>query len=213
MRTKVVIKKYGNRRLYDTAQSRYVTLEEVADVVRGGADVQVLDAGTQADLTQATLTQILIEGGSAERLLPAPLLQHLIRLHDPAVATLMGQWLSQAVDAYLTGQGLAESVTPFMPAASAPFAATNALARMMAAGFGLPSAFGLPGFGMHGFGLPGFGPPPPPPSPAAAPPADTPSARDDDVAELRRELQALRRDFAAGPTPDRPARPRRRKPS
>jgi polyhydroxyalkanoate synthesis repressor PhaR len=57
----VVIKKYGNRRLYDSTHSRYVNMDEVAQMVREGRDVQVVDAGTGEDLTRAVLTQIVVE--------------------------------------------------------------------------------------------------------------------------------------------------------
>ena len=56
-----VIKRYSNRKLYDTEDKRYVTLEEVAQLVRGGADVKVLDNETNEDLTTVTLSQILLE--------------------------------------------------------------------------------------------------------------------------------------------------------
>ena len=69
-----LIKKYGNRRLYDTGESRYITLEELAEKIRSGLDVRVVDAKTNEDLTQATLTQIILESGSAHRTLPVPLL-------------------------------------------------------------------------------------------------------------------------------------------
>jgi polyhydroxyalkanoate synthesis repressor PhaR len=57
----VVIKKYGNRRLYDSTHSRYVNMDEVAQMVREGRDVQVVDAGTGEDITRAVLTQIVVE--------------------------------------------------------------------------------------------------------------------------------------------------------
>ena len=206
-KTTVIVKKYGNRRLYDTNESRYVTLDEVAAIVRRGDDVEVLDASTNADLTQPTLIQIIVESGGAERLLPAPLLMQLIRMHDTAVAALMGQWLSQALEVYLTGQGVADAISPFVPTASAPFAATNAFARMMMAGFGVPG----------GFGFPGFTAPAPAPSKAAAAPAPEPppGPLEDDIAALRKELAALRRDLLHPPAEPaaRPARPRRRRSS
>ncbi len=57
----VIIKKYGNRRLYDTAASRYVNLDEVAQMVRDGVELQVLDANSGEDLTRLVLTQIIVE--------------------------------------------------------------------------------------------------------------------------------------------------------
>jgi polyhydroxyalkanoate synthesis repressor PhaR len=70
--SRVVIKKYENRRLYDTAGSRYVNLEEVAQMVRDGIDVQVVDAGTGEDLTRLVLTQIIMEDAK-DRESPFPL--------------------------------------------------------------------------------------------------------------------------------------------
>jgi len=58
---RVVIRKYENRRLYDTASSRYVNLDDIAQMVREGVDVQVLDAATGEDLTRLVLTQIIVE--------------------------------------------------------------------------------------------------------------------------------------------------------
>ena len=58
---KVVIKKYANRRLYDTSGSRYINLEDIAALVRNGKDLQVVDAKTGEDLTRVTLTQIIVE--------------------------------------------------------------------------------------------------------------------------------------------------------
>lgn len=70
----------SNRRLYDTEASRYITLEELADRIQAGSDVRVIDAASGDDLTQATLTQIIIESRGAAKLLPVPLLTQMIRL-------------------------------------------------------------------------------------------------------------------------------------
>jgi len=59
---KVIIKKYENRRLYDTTNSRYVNLDEVAEMLRAGAEVQAVDATTGEDITRLVLTQIIVEG-------------------------------------------------------------------------------------------------------------------------------------------------------
>lgn len=97
----MLVKKYGNRRLYDTDSSRYVTLEELADKIRAGADARVIDAKTGEDLTQSTLTQIILESRGAGRLLPIPLLVQLIRLGDDALADFMGRYVSWALEMYL----------------------------------------------------------------------------------------------------------------
>ena len=119
----ILIKKYGNRRLYDTAQSRYVTLEELAETIRDGADVRVVDAKTHADLTQATLTQIIIESRNAAGMLPVPLLTQLIRLGDDALAEFLGRYLAGALDMYLQARRGLQAYNPFamwMPGFAAP---------------------------------------------------------------------------------------------
>jgi polyhydroxyalkanoate synthesis repressor PhaR len=63
----LVVKKYPNRRLYDTAESKYITLEDLAARIKGGSDVLVQDATSGADLTQVTLTQIILESRGARR--------------------------------------------------------------------------------------------------------------------------------------------------
>src|SRR5579864_3054232 len=80
---KVVIKKYGNRRLYDTAASRYVNLDEVAGFIRQGKDVQVLDAKTGKDLTRVVLTQIITDDARDKPTgLPLELLRQLVVASD-----------------------------------------------------------------------------------------------------------------------------------
>ena len=74
-----VIKKYSNRRLYDTSASRYVNLDELAALVRGGDEVQVLDANNGEDLTRAVLLQVLLEANGGAALFPVGLLHRIIR--------------------------------------------------------------------------------------------------------------------------------------
>jgi len=80
----MLVKKYGNRRLYDTEESRYVRLNEIAERIRAGADVQVVDARTGTDLTAPTLAQIIFEDRNAARLLPVPLLASTTCTSAPA---------------------------------------------------------------------------------------------------------------------------------
>jgi polyhydroxyalkanoate synthesis repressor PhaR len=74
-----VIKKYSNRRLYDTNASRYVNLDEIAALVRGGEELQVLDASNGDDLTRQVLLQVLLELNGGVDLLPPGLLHRMIR--------------------------------------------------------------------------------------------------------------------------------------
>jgi polyhydroxyalkanoate synthesis repressor PhaR len=100
----VLVKKYSNRRLYDTTESRYITLEELAERVRAGADPRVVDAKTSEDLTQSTLTQVILESRGGAKLLPVPFLTQLIRLGDSALAEFLGRYLSWALDVYLSAK-------------------------------------------------------------------------------------------------------------
>ena len=75
-----LIKRYGNRKLYDTEQSRYVTLEEISQMVRRGEDIRVVDNKTQEDLTAVTLTQIMLEEQkNKNNILPLSLCKNLIQ--------------------------------------------------------------------------------------------------------------------------------------
>ncbi len=97
----VVIKKYGNRRLYDTAGSRYVNLDDIAELIRKGNEVQVLDAKTGQDLTRVTLTQIITEDAKDKPTgLPLELLRQLIVASDQAGQEFIMWYLKSAFDTY-----------------------------------------------------------------------------------------------------------------
>lgn len=130
----MLVKKYGNRRLYDTDASRYITLEELTAKIRAGAEVRVVDAKSGRDLTQQTLTQIIIEGRGADTLLPGPLLHQLIRLGDDALAEFLGRYVQGALELYLQARKSTQSVMPFNP-----LLALNPFANQ---GGGLASWFG-----------------------------------------------------------------------
>jgi polyhydroxyalkanoate synthesis repressor PhaR len=181
-----LIKKYGNRRLYDTGDSKYITLEELADRIRGGTDVRVVDAKTGEDLTQATLTQVILESGSAHRTLPIPLLTQMIRLGDDSLGEFFSRYVTAALELYLSAKRGVQSLGPI---ARVPVSAGDALARMW-----MQTPMGQ----MMGFGAPQYAAPPPPayyePEPPPAPPAEEPrAATTDDVASLRRELDELKK--------------------
>jgi len=107
---KVVIKKYANRRLYDTSGSRYINLEDIAALVRNGTDVQVLDANSGEDLTRVTLTQIITEdakGGPSG--LPLELLRQLIVTTDRVGQEFILWYLKSAYDTYQSVQNSVQS--------------------------------------------------------------------------------------------------------
>jgi polyhydroxyalkanoate synthesis repressor PhaR len=96
-----VIKKYGNRRLYDTSGSRYINLDDIAALIRNGTDVQVVDARTGEDLTRLTLTQIIVEDAKAEpQGLPVEFLRELIMATDRVGREFIMWYLKTAFDAY-----------------------------------------------------------------------------------------------------------------
>jgi polyhydroxyalkanoate synthesis repressor PhaR len=98
---KVIIKKYGNRRLYDTSESRYINLEEIAVLVRNGTEVQVVDAKTGEDLTHVTLTQIIVENAKDKPAgLPLELLRQLVMASDHAGQEFISWYMKSAFDAY-----------------------------------------------------------------------------------------------------------------
>ena len=97
----VVIKKYGNRRLYDTAGSRYVNLDDLAAMVRAGKDVRVVDAKTGRDLTRVTLTQIITEDAKGKPTgLPLELLRQLIVASDEVRQEFLMWYLKSAFETY-----------------------------------------------------------------------------------------------------------------
>lgn len=111
----VTIKKYSNRRLYDTSSSGYITLEELAEKIRSGVDVRVVHAKTEEDITQEVLAQIILESRGAARLLPVPLLVRLIRMGEDRLAEFFGQFMSWSLELYLQFKERAETMTPYNP--------------------------------------------------------------------------------------------------
>ena len=97
----IVIKKYPNRRLYDTSASRYINLEDIGEMVRKGKDVQVVDAQTGADVTRVTLTQIIVDDAKQQPTgLPLELLRQLIVSSDEVGREFIMWYLKSAFDAY-----------------------------------------------------------------------------------------------------------------
>lgn len=197
---RVTIKKYGNRRLYDTSASKYITLDELAGRIRDGDEVRIVDARTAEDLTQATLVQIVVESRGAGRLLPTPLLVEMIRMGDGALAEFLGTWMLWALDAYASMRRASMQAQRFGLGGRPPFAA-------------MPWANMIPGLGAW---TGGWQPPPPPrssgrgwggegegggrgwdassPEPAWPDPDD--DGPDDDSTERNEDIDALRRELA-----------------
>jgi polyhydroxyalkanoate synthesis repressor PhaR len=95
-----IIKKYANRRLYNTGTSSYVTLDDLAEMVKRGEDFQVVDAKSGDDITRSVLTQIIVEQESkGPNLLPVTFLRQLIRFYGDSLQNLVPTYLDFSIDA------------------------------------------------------------------------------------------------------------------
>ena len=98
----VIIKKYANRRLYNTGTSTYVTLEDLAGMLKSGEDFVVYDAKTGEDITRSVLTQIIFEqeGKQGQNLLPITFLRQLIRFYGDSMQMLVPRYLESSLDLF-----------------------------------------------------------------------------------------------------------------
>lgn len=129
----ILIKKYSNRKLYDLNRSRYITLEEIAELIRRGGQVKIVDAENQEDLTNITLVQILLEEEKRRNLLPVPFLHQLIK-YGEMYQDFFRQYLASNLEVMMSMQregekgikqltklgGLGEIVRDQEPAAQGP---------------------------------------------------------------------------------------------
>ena len=102
---KVTIKKYANRRLYDTESSAYITLDRLAQMVREGREFEVIDAKTGEDITRQVLTQIIVdEEARGATMLPINFLKQLIGLYGNSMQNFVPSYLEAAMDAFQRNQ-------------------------------------------------------------------------------------------------------------
>jgi polyhydroxyalkanoate synthesis repressor PhaR len=180
----IVIKKYANRRLYDTSASRYVTLDHLRELVKEGRDFQVVDAKSGEDLTRGVLAQIIFEEESkGETLLPVEFLRQLIGFYGDSMQSMVPSYLRLSMDSFAQQQAeMRERMTGAMgsPAASMQMMeeATKRNMAMFEQAMKMFSPFGAAGE-----------------SAGSDKPAAAASKTDDgsDVAELRAELEAMRK--------------------
>ncbi|WP_298746652.1 polyhydroxyalkanoate synthesis repressor PhaR [uncultured Brevundimonas sp.] len=175
----VVIKKYANRRLYNTATSAYVTLEDLARMVRDGVDFVVYDAKTNDDLTRQILTQIIFEEESrGEALLPVQFLRQLIGFYGGQMQGVLPSYLEMSLDSFSRQQEqMRGQFSKAFGAAPGVGLIDEAVKRNMAM---FAEAMKMwPGFGPAGMARPAASPPPEP--------ADA-----DPLAEMRRQMDEMR---------------------
>jgi polyhydroxyalkanoate synthesis repressor PhaR len=95
-----VIKRYTNRKLYDTVESRYVTLDEIAEMVKQGAEVQIVDNRTKEDLTSVTLAQIIFEEEKKKNRMPLSVLREIIRHPGETLTDFISREVSPRVASF-----------------------------------------------------------------------------------------------------------------
>jgi polyhydroxyalkanoate synthesis repressor PhaR len=175
----VIIKKYANRRLYNTRSSSYITLDDLAQMVREGVDFQVLDAKTGNDITHSILTQIIMEEeASGEHMLPVSFLRQLIGMYGNSMQAMMPPYLEAAMASFETNQSRLQDAfkANIGPDAFSRMAETN-MAMFKAAA----KAF-----------MPGAVPEEAAPAPASAPSAST-GRNGDDIDALRAQMAEMKR--------------------
>jgi polyhydroxyalkanoate synthesis repressor PhaR len=182
------IKKYANRRLYDTGTSTYVTLEDLAAMVKRGEDFIVCDAKTGEDITRPVLTQIIFEqeGKDGQSLLPIAFLRQLIRFYGDSMQMLVPSYLEFSIDRLTREQqkfrdqvSQALEGAPFGEPTRAAFQSLEEQARKNMAVFRQALAMFNP------FGVPGEA------SSAAADAVPTAAAPRSDLDDMKRQLEEL----------------------
>jgi polyhydroxyalkanoate synthesis repressor PhaR len=122
--SQITIKKYANRRLYNTATSCYVTLDYLSQLVKAGADFAVFDAKTGEDITRSVLTHIIVEEeAKGHSMLPVSFLRHLISFYGDSLQVVVPRYLEQAMQAFAHNQEnirnyLRGTFDPMMPFAT-----------------------------------------------------------------------------------------------
>ena len=179
----IVIKKYANRRLYNTATSAYVTLEDLAQMVRVGQDFTVHDAKSGEDLTRQILTQIIFEEESrGEALLPVQFLRRLIGFYGGQMQSVLPSYLEMSLDSFAKQQeqlrGQFKQAFGGAPGAGLLDEAVRRNMQMFEQAMRM-----WPGFAA---GMPAAA------SPSDDRPAAPSSAADDGLAEMRRQMDEMR---------------------
>ena len=173
----VIVKKYANRRLYNTETSSYITLEHLAAMTREGRDFKVIDARTDEDITHNVLTQIIMEEeGRGQTMLPVNFLRQLIALYGDSMQAVVPGYLDASMDSFRRNQAQFKSAVEGALAQS-PFAGTPLaeIAKRNMAMFDAAAA---------AFKPPAFEPPAPIPTSTVS--------KDEEIAALRAELARLR---------------------
>jgi polyhydroxyalkanoate synthesis repressor PhaR len=181
----ITIKKYANRRLYNTAKSSYVTLDHLAAMVREGEDFVVYDAKTGEDITRSVLAQIIFEEeNKGANLLPAPFLRQLIRLYGDTLSGFVPGYLEASMETFARNQEKMREQVRQAFGANPALATFETMARTNMEWFQNAMRMFSP-YGAQG-GLTGEAPPPAPPKEASA---------DEDLDALKKRLAEMQKQL------------------
>jgi polyhydroxyalkanoate synthesis repressor PhaR len=180
----IIIKKYANRRLYDTSASRYVTLDHLRELVRQNKEFQVVDAKSGEDLTRGVLAQIIFEEESkGETLLPVEFLRQLIGFYGDSMQSMVPGYLNMTMESFARQQSeMREKMAGAMTDPAASMALMEETAKRNMAMFQQAMKMFTPGFPPGAAGD----------APRPAEPSGDGAGADDDVKALRSELEAMR---------------------
>jgi polyhydroxyalkanoate synthesis repressor PhaR len=178
----VVIKKYANRRLYNTETSSYITLDLLSQMTREGREFVVVDAKTGEDITHNVLTQIIMEEEQrGKNMLPVNFLRQLIAMYGDSMQSMVPQYLEASMDAFRKNQQQFQEAMKgaFGGGPLADIAKRNLQmfeAAASAFGNGVPGMPNIPGVATPG---------------APAPTAATEGSKDEEISDLKAQLAAL----------------------
>ncbi|HLZ74057.1 polyhydroxyalkanoate synthesis repressor PhaR [Phenylobacterium sp.] len=184
---RVVIKKYANRRLYNTASSSYVTLEHLSEMVKQNVDFVVYDAKTNEDITRSVLTQIIFEEESqqGQSLLPIQFLRQLIGFYGNSMQAFLPSYLELSLASFTQQQERMR--TQFTSLSQTPGATVfDEQVRQNLALFDRAMKM----FSPFAYAKPDDAPPPPTPK-AEAPPAAASGASDEALVALRKQMEDM----------------------
>ncbi|MDQ7249852.1 polyhydroxyalkanoate synthesis repressor PhaR [Dongia sedimenti] len=189
----VRIKKYANRRLYNTATSSYVTLDYLAQMVRNGTEFTVEDAKTGEDITRSVLTQIIVEEESkGQNMLPINFLRQLISLYGDNLQFLVPRYLEQSMESFSKNQEQMRSYMKDSFGGMFPLDRFEEMSKQNMVFFEQAMRMWNPFKG--GMGMPGV-PGAAPAASAAEKPAEAPTANE--ITDLKSQMLALQRQIEA----------------
>jgi polyhydroxyalkanoate synthesis repressor PhaR len=192
----VIIKKYANRRLYNTAASSYVTLDHLSEMVREGTDFIVLDAKTGDDITRSVLTQIIFEQESkGQSMLPVQFLRRLIRFYGDQMQGFLPPYLEMSMESFSKAQEKMRENMSRAFGATTPMAAFEEQTQRNMALFQQALSAWTP-FAAGGGTMPTFPGMPGMPGVVRAE-GDDDSAKDEQLAELRKQMAAMQKQLDA----------------